>query len=311
VRVIRSIRPTDLVALVTFETKAFPNEAKTRDRLAQEPTRPLAVGDILEQWITLDNRQTLVVAEGLTIRSLVSARHRAGRSALEVDWLVPGQEEESGELSSDMLTQLSESGGLAGARRIFLRMPKESPLLSAAHRAGFLVYGAETLFRRDSATSFETPPELAGLRPREKGDDVGIFRLYHAAVPQSVRVAEGMTFEEWDEARDAGAGQQREYVYLREDHLQAWLRVTKRSGYGQFQLLVHPRHEEALSPLLHYALSSLGKHEAIFALIPDFQGRLQLLLTESWGFGEMARYNTLVRHLTVRVPEAKLVPARA
>lgn len=308
---IRTIRPTDLVALVTFETKAFPNQAKTRDRLEQEPTRPLAVGAILEQWITLDNRQTLVVAEGLTIRGLVSARHRAGRSALEVDWLVPGQEEDSDELSSDLLTQLSETGGQAGARRIFLRMPKASPLLGAAHRAGFLVYGAETLFRRDASPSVDSPPEIEGLRPREKGDDVGIFRLYHAAVPQSVRTAEGMTFEEWDAARDAGVGQQREYVYLQEDHLWAWLQVTRRSGCGQFRLLVHPRHEEALRPLLHYALSSFGKHEALLALIPDFQSRLQFLLTEGWGFEEVAQYNTLVRHLTVRVPEAQLIPAQA
>ena len=120
-----------------------------------------------------------------------------------------------------------------------------------------------------------------------------------------------MTLEEGDAAGDAGVGQQREYVYLQEDQTWAWLQVTKRSGCGQFQLLVHPRREEALRPLVHYALSSFGKQEAIFALIPDFQSMLQFHLTEGWGFEDVAQYSTLVRHLTVRVPEAKLIPAQA
>ncbi len=310
VHVIRSIRPTDLVALVTFETRAFPNEARTRDRLDREPTRPLPVGAILEHWISLDNRHTLVAAEGLAIHGLVSARHRAGRSMIEVDWLVLPSDVGSEDLSSDILHKLCESGISSSVRRIFLRLPKDSPLAGAVVRAGFVKYGSETLFRGVPQSSLTAASPEDEFRALENEDKHGLFRLYHAAVPQQVRAAEGMTFEEWDEVRDSVSGHIKEYVGCQDDRVWSWVRIIRRNGFGQFQFLLHPERPDMLQDVLSCALSKFEDQEVVWALIPEYQYGMGNVLREDWGFEEVAEYNTFVRHLTVRVPQVQLVPAR-
>ena len=308
---IRSIRPTDVVALATFEGKALPNEAKTRRGLAKEQTLPLAMGTVLEQWIISEDRHTVVAVAGLTIRGLISARHRAGRSIWEVDRLVVCDNEDQEEMSAALLEHLSELASQGGIRSIFLRLPQESPSLQAARRAGFSPYLSETLFRRTDAGVAEPLQEIDGCRPRMNGDDHAIFRLYSAVVPSSVRAVEGMTFEEWRDSQDTASGRRREYLCMQEDRLRAWLRVSRGGGYCQLQLLFHPGEESVLDSLVRYALSRSPQREPVLALVPNYQSSLIAVLTREWAFEGVAHYCTLVRQLTVRVREARLVPARA
>ncbi|MBI2887665.1 MAG: hypothetical protein HYY02_10710 [Chloroflexi bacterium] len=308
--VIRTIRPTDLVALVAFEGKAVPNCALTRHRLERDHERPLAMSAFFNQWVTLEDRHTLVASEGHSIRGLVSARHRAGPTAWEVDWLVLGHEEEE-PTAVALLEHLADVATAAGVQRLFLRLPQDSALIPAARRAGFWPYLAEGLYRRQQQEAAPAVAPIEGLRPKVKGDEQGIFRLYHAAVPQGVRAVEGMTLREWNEVQDARFGRRREFVCLREDQLCAWLWVALGSECGQFQVLVHPGQEELLSPLVGFALSRLARKQTVLALVPEFQSGLQTTLVQEWDFEAGAHYHTLVRQLTVRVKEGRLVLARA
>ena len=80
--------PTDLVALVTFDGRVYPNEAKPLEQLGlDERTRPLETA--LEQWFSFaTGKHTWVSVRGATIRGLITARRRAKPSVWEVDALI-------------------------------------------------------------------------------------------------------------------------------------------------------------------------------------------------------------------------------
>lgn len=308
---VRHLRPTDLVALAAFEVRAFPNQARTRDCLDRDRRRPLAITTVLEQWIAAEDRQTLVASSGLGIRGLVSARHRAGRDAWEVDWLVLEQDGEEERAAIALLERLGEEAVKARVQRIFLRLPKESDLAGAASRAGFLQYYSEVLLGRGPN---EPPPAhepAIALRPRQTGDELGLFRLYHGAVPPQVRSKEGMTLEEWCATRDVRFWQQREFVWSEGDRVRGWLQVNQGSGSGQFRLLLLPEDEGHMEDLVIAALARLGRSKRVLVLVPHFQPGLGTLLTQAWGFEPVTEYQNLVRQLAVRVPEARMVPVRA
>jgi len=310
---VRHLRPTDLVALAAFEAKDLPNEARTRESLERDRKRILAVSTVFEQWIAAEDRQTLVAASGLAIRGMVSAHHRSGRSAWEVDWLVLEENGVDDWTALALLERLSEESVKAWVQRIFLRVPKESDKTNAAVRAGFTSYGTETLLRRrPSDTTPATAQSMAiQLRPKQKDDDAALFRLYHSAVPAQVRSMEGMTLEEWQATRDVPFGQQKEYVWCQEDRLRAWLQVNRGNGCGQFRLMVHPEDETRLEDLVTQALAQLPRKDPVLALVPHYQPSLRTLLMAVWGLEEVAEYENLARQLAVRVPEARFVPARA
>lgn len=310
---VRHLRPTDLVALAAFEAKDLPNEARTRDSLERDRKRMLAVSTVFEQWIAAEDRQTIVAASGLAIRGMVSARHRSGRSAWEVDWLVLEGNEADDWTALALLERLSEEAVKAQVQRIFLRVPKNSDKTNAAVRAGFTSYGMESLLRRRPSDTGSAIAELmeVQLRPKRKDDDLALFRLYHSSAPAQVRSMEGMTLEEWSANRDAPFGQQKEYVWGQDDRLRAWLQVNRGNGCGQFRLLVHPEDENRLEDLVAQALTRLSHKDPALALVPHYQPSLRTLLMEVWGFEEVAEYENLARQLAVRVPEARFVPARA
>ena len=307
----RPLRPTDLVALAAFEARAFRSEARTCDRLHRAHRRPLAIATVLEQWIAAEDRHTLVVPSGLGIRGLISARHRSGRAAWEVDWLVLAPEDEDDEGAAlALLDGIAEEAIRAQVQRIFLRLPKESPLAGVARRTGFVLYGSEVLLKGSADHPSGHVPSLE-LRPRRKSDELGIFRLYHGAVPAQVRSMEGMTLEEWRATREVRFWQQREYVWDIEGRIRGWLQVNRGGAAGQLRLLLLPEDEDRMADLLALALGHLLRKREVLALVPHFQPGLRTLLQEVWSYEEVAAYQNLARQLAVRVPEARLVPARA
>ena len=75
----RTVRPTDLVALVAYNGRVFPNEAHTLDRIGKEAS-PHPLETALEQWFSFaTGRHTWISVKGATLRGLVSARRRGSR----------------------------------------------------------------------------------------------------------------------------------------------------------------------------------------------------------------------------------------
>src|SRR5438874_4424162 len=90
----RPVRPTDLVALVSFDGRVYPNEAHTWDRLGRQPEGPRLLENALEQWLSFaTGRHPWISIQGQTIRGVASARPRGSRLAWELDCLIVAAEE--------------------------------------------------------------------------------------------------------------------------------------------------------------------------------------------------------------------------
>ena len=316
-KTIRSVRPTDLVALVSFDGKAFPNEARSRDRLGLEQSGPLPVSTFLEQWFSFGrDRHTWISVRGQQIKGLVSARNRSSSVVWEVDCLLVAacDQREERDVCLSLLDQLSEGAGADNVEKVFLRLPRDSALVDIVRQAGFAPYLTEHLYRlgersRPALAAISLPDSL---RRRSRTDDIRLFQLYSAAVPLQVRRAEAMTFREWRELRQRGFYRrgEKELVCEREGMLTAWLKLSLDRHLGQFELLVHPSYGEGVEPLVRFSLIRLKGKPVITSLVPEHQAGLRDYLQER-NFEEVAEYTNLVKQLAVRLRQPSLVPARA
>ena len=113
----RTVLPTDLVALVSFDGRVYPNEAKTWDRLGLDVRGPHPLETALEQWFSFaTGKHTWISVRGATIRGLISARRRAKPSAWEVEVLINADEDKGVCLS--LLTRMLAGVGKLGAERV-------------------------------------------------------------------------------------------------------------------------------------------------------------------------------------------------
>jgi hypothetical protein len=122
-----------------------------------------------------------------------------------------------------------------------------------------------------------------------------------------VRQAEGLTLQEWQDARDRGSGPRaRQWLLRAEDHVQAWLTVHRARRTGFIDLLVIPN--GPARDLICFGLEKL-RCQIVFCLVPEYLALEEAL--ESSEFRPVAHYVSLLKPLSVRIPHARLVPASA
>src|SRR5712692_1207236 len=103
----RSVRPTDLVALVSLDGRVYPNEARTWDQLGRGPERPRLLDSTLVPWFSFaTGRRTWISIQGQAILGLISARPRGNHTAWEVECLIAAAEDDRVVLS--LFDQLTE-----------------------------------------------------------------------------------------------------------------------------------------------------------------------------------------------------------
>ena len=312
--VARTVRPTDLVALVSFDGRVYPNEAKTRDRLGRDESSPGPLS-ALEQWFSFaTGRQTWISVRGSTLRGLISARRRSSKAAWEVDCLINAAEEES--ICMSLLDRVSEEAGRSGAEKIFLRLLAESGVVPIARRAGFVPFVVEDRYAHQGPVA---PERLDGkgrrgraasalsLRRRSRVDAYPLFQLYNIAVPETVRRVEGATFAEWLAAQERhwltrGSTQ---LVLERDGCLSAWVRAAADGDIGRFDLLVHPRELDRLEPLLLAALARLSSQGVLLTLVREYEEPLARLL-KRMGFQRQDQYVVMAKRTAALVKAPRL-----
>lgn len=296
----RTVLPTDLVALVSYDGKVYANQAMTRDRIGtQESPHPLETA--LEQWLSFaTGRHTCVSVRGATLRGLVSARKRGTRQAWEIDCLIDASDDE--EVLVSLLDRITEAAGRSGALRVFLRLPVHSELTEASARCGFTPYLRERVYWRSVAgTASEAP---ASLRRRGKADLYGVFQAYNALVPPEVRRHEGMTFAEW-QAEQETLGRMTHYVIEKDGRISAWLRVAGDGEIGRFDLLAD---EATLDEAIAAGIAKVSNRERVYVIAAEYQEALQARL-RALGFQRGEEYTVLARRTVLPVKEKKNVPA--
>jgi hypothetical protein len=298
--VIRALFPFDAAAVLYFYSNGAVNQAKPRERLDKgQRGRPSFFPPPLGR-----KRYSLGFFHRGLIYGLVSARSCFGLGAWEIDQLL--SLEGRHELSLELLERLSQALGRLRVDRVFLSLAANSPLLELATRAGFCHYLDQSLFRFQGAEmALPAPPYT--LRPKSEDDEYQLFQLYNAVVPMSVRIVEGVTFQQWRQAGERVSKE--ELVYEKEGRLCAWIRIRTERGSGRFEILAQLDKIE-LRHLIQRSLALLDGQWPIFCLSADFQGQLQRLLTEQ-GFEQVAQYSRLVKQVTARVHELEFVPLQA
>ena len=132
--VARAVRPTDLVALVSFDGRVYPNEAKTRERIGKTDTAPHPLERALEQWFSFATGcRTWISIKGATLRGLVSARRRGSAGAWELDCLINAAEDDDA-VCLGLLDEALKDATRARVEKVFLRLALESAILPLARR---------------------------------------------------------------------------------------------------------------------------------------------------------------------------------
>lgn len=309
----RTVRPTDLVALVSFDGRVYPNEAHTWDRLGCRPEPPSVLGSAVEQWFSFaTGRHTWISIQGQTIRGLISARPRGTRAAWEVDCLIAATADPE-RVALDLLERVSTSGVRHGVQKVFLRLEAGSDLIRPARTAGFVPYTTERLLRLSGAAYLAEELSLpAGLilRPRERRDDAALFLLYNRVVPRSVRMVEAATLAEWQAAQERRRAGRRtaDLVGERDDRVVLHLRVGRVGDVGRLDLMAETTVPAELDALVAWGLRELGSCRPVYAVVQGYDRPLEERLLAA-GFEPAGEYELLAKRLAqpVRVTS----PARA
>ena len=308
----RTVRPTDLMALVGYDGRVYPNESVTRDRIGVERS-PHPLGTALEQWFSFaTGRHTWINVRGATLRGLVSARRRGSKAAWELDCLIDAAEDDPAVLMS-LLDQVAADAGRAGAEKIFLRIAAGSVVLKSACSCGFTVYLTERLLAAGEARSVVASSgreALSQLRRWGRADAYGTFQLYNRWTPEQVRRVEAATFREWQAARERVSSQRsaRQSVIERDGRIAGWLRTAVVGGLGRFDLMADPSQPELLDTVIDAALARLSRASALFSLAPEFAAGLRERL-ERRGFEEQGEFVVLARRTAQPATSPELAPA--
>ena len=337
----QNVRITDALRCTLLNAPRGPNLACPR------PTLNGGRSPLPSAWlwrnVVLQPRDRVALAHwrGAQLAGLVSARTRTGHRAWEIDGLYlpddafgPAASANGG--SFDGAAHLDNLGG-AGAdslallehlllevgersgERLFLRLAAKSPALALAKRVGFTASFNETLLDGPGlAPACDSPTQTTDsfvqerLRPRLPADSYGLFQLYCASVPVRVRQALGLTFDQWQEAREpdcsrVAAGQPQEWVVDQSNRIIGWVKLEGRGRSSRAEVMTHPDHPDLLFRLVDFALAR--GHRPRW-LVSDYQEPVADRL-RSRGYRQVAQYTLLVKMVAVPALRYGMAPVEA
>jgi len=246
---------------------------------------------------------------GLTAADAAENRNGAGLRAIHP----PGDESDAAAL--ELLEQLIAAVGWRSGERIFLRLAANCPALPLARRSGFHPCFNETLLvgyggintysnsgGRPAAAVKGSPAGPGGgtgmgnLRPRRPAEDYALFQLFCASTPVAVRDALGLTFDQWQAAREplfrqGNGGRAQEWVSDHKDRIIGWLGLAQRRRAVEAMAMAHPDYPEQQAALLDAALARPGGQRW---LIPEYRAAMADRLIGQ-GFQSRAQYTMLVK----------------
>jgi hypothetical protein len=306
-------RPTDLVALVSFDGEVYENQAVTREGLGKPPAAPHALTATIQRWLGR-GRQVWIDVRGRQIHGIATARPLASPDAWVIDTLVDAGEPGDGAVSA-LLAQASEAAIEAGVTRLLLRMRADAPGLTDAVRAGFAPAVHEALWVATTLVD-DTPrtSDSVDVREVEEADQFALFQLYNRALPIDARQALAVTFEEWQAVQERRwlARGCHELVAYEDGHLRAALQAA---SSGQLSRLVEPGYEQAAASLLASAHDRLEGTRPVLALQPMCAGTPDALLAAR-GYRPAEEYLLLARRTAalladpIRQTAGRTVPTR-
>ena len=242
----RAPRPTDLVALVTFDEEVRENLAVTRERTAHGNGAATPLAAAFAQWLHL-GRRTWVSVAGRQIRGIATARELATKHAWEIDTLIEADDAHDREVLEDLLRQAGRAAEEAEVTHLLLRTPEDSIAAEAAPRAGFSRVDLERLWTGKLAPTSTT---TRGVRDLTEDDEFASFQVYCRAVPITARQSMAMTVDEWNAIRDRHWQDRGDGALLAEHDSRVVATARYARSTGQFTLTAEPEAHAAADALL-------------------------------------------------------------
>jgi hypothetical protein len=313
---VRALRPTHLVGLRALDARPSCVELTglSWPRVLDGDSR-LPFWSLLSHSMTHPTgyRRVWVHAGEHGIDGLLVARVRCGGLVWDVRHLWAEGDVDS--VARDLLVWVCQEAVNRGARRVFLETGAGDEERAMARSAGFEQYTWATVYVCPGPAG-DPPPVARPPRARGRADEHVLFQLYTAAVPALVRAAEAMTQEEWialhKGTRRWAPGllsSRQQYVWDEAESAVAWLELASGGKSLHAEALVHPAHEGLCDDVVGHALEQASKLP-LYATCREYQQPLASALDRA-GFDRLGSRAVFVRQLAVRVPEPRLVPARA
>lgn len=312
---VRPVRPTDLVALASFQRRAVAGELAAGTWPDVEPGGAQTAALRLALNASLprpSSRQAWVAWQSGRIAGLVVARPRAGGFAWDIlDLRAPPSDPLVG---AELLERVAAHAARSGSRRVFLAISADGVAQEVARRAAFERYTRSTLlalapgFPQERADAFEG-------RPRLRVDEQPLFQLYTAAVPAPVRAAEALTLEEWRGLhrgsrpwRPSLGGGRQQLVWELGTSLVGWMQITFGQRSQLLEVLIHPRYEDAADRLLRYALLQASPRAPVYLPSREYALSLERAADQA-GFQPAGRHDLFVKLLAARVKQPLIARA--
>jgi hypothetical protein len=310
---IRVLRLPNLVGVAMFMRRGSAQELTSHTwPRAQPEAGHLPTGAAIWQTLGMSWERVWISVEKRTVDGLVSARPRCGGLVWDVEHLLTAGGET--EIAEALLEAVGQHAVTQGARRIFLEVPNDEQGAGLSRRAGFEKYTTTTIYKLPAPFKLPALEALEG-RPRLRVDEQPLFSLYGAAVPQLVRSAEALTYDEWSalhRGRKKWAptliGDRHQFVWEVGASLAGWLEVVYGQKSQYLDLLIDPKYESMVDRMVAFAMKQVSEKAPVYLAVRPYQTVLGAAL-ERRGFVVGGRYDIYVRQLSVRVPERQLVPA--
>ncbi len=269
-------RPTDLVALVTFDNEVRENQAVTLESLGADEHRSRPLNVALAQWLHLGRRMWVNV-DGREVHGIATARDLGARSAWVIDTLIDaGSAGHGDEVIADLLAQAVEAARRAGVTHLLLRTATDASAREPAMQAGFRPALPERLWT--GSLSALPPAPGVTIRDATSADQQALFQLYSRSAPAEARSMLAMTLDEWQALRERrwsrGGGELLAEVNGRPV---ATLTFSEAQGRLQFELTAEPDADAAVRTLLGAMQENVGETEAL-TLVPRHAGSIEQVL---------------------------------
>ncbi len=256
------VRPTDLVALVTFDDEVYENHAFSRERLARPGEAPRPLGAAIEQWLGL-GRRTWIDVRGRQIEGIATARE-LGRGAWLIDTLIDASAGADGAAVLGALLRRAHDAALEErVTHVLLRTRLDSPALRAALHHGFKQVLAETtwfgqLRAGDTPESRTATPVM--VRRAAAADDAGRFQVFNRSLPLDAREAMALTLPEWQHTRERRWLQRggTEWVAVVNDAVAGVLSVSSSRTFPQLDIVVDGSQLDVADALADHAVGLLA-----------------------------------------------------
>ncbi|MBC7258828.1 MAG: hypothetical protein H5T65_06240 [Chloroflexi bacterium] len=245
-------------------------------------------------------------ADDFALEGFAQARLRPGAQEADLVRLAPTLDEPEAErIWRSLLLGLGLHLARLGVQRIFARLSDELEAAQVFLDSGFVLYTREDVFQLRQVPA---QGAVGLLEPADEDCRWGIGRLYAAATPKAVRLAEGLANAS---AAPGFVPGDVSYVWRQGSDILAHVSIAHGSGICWVRMLMHPDHADRAADVIRDVLNRLPhRTQTVYCSARAYQVNLRGPLQDA-GFRFVTSQSVLVRQNALPVREAQTAPAVA